>query len=133
MLLVDASSQGRGAGISAGPDPSSCHPSAECGSGITDIGKVVIVVPAKSLDLLEQVQGLEIPSELDDKVGVEPRVEGIAGKLMLEIVQHVGNAWFEGERRLRKLCHGIVSFVRTSMDSVALKQAEGPGGPTGPR
>jgi len=117
--------QGQVAGLSAGPDPSSCHPPSQCGSGITDIGKVVIVVPAKSLDLLEQVQALEIPGELDDKVSVEPRVEGIVGKLMLEIVQHVGDAWFEGERRLRKLCHGIDSFVRaTSMDAVALKQAQ---------
>ena len=65
---------------------------------------------------------MEIPSELDDKVGVESRVEGIVGKLMLEIVQRVRDAWFEWERRLRKLCHGIVSFVRaTNMDAVALK------------
>ena len=125
MLAVDSCCPGRDAGLSAGSDPSSCHPPAECGSWITDIGKVVIVVPAKSLDLLEQVQVLEIRSELDDKVGVEPRVEGIVGKLMLEIVHRVRDAWLEGERRLRKLCHGIVSFVRaTSMDAVALEQAE---------
>jgi hypothetical protein len=42
---------------------------------------------------------------------------------MLEIVQRVRDAWLEGERRLRKLYHGIVAFVRaTSIDAVALKR-----------
>ena len=83
MLAVDSLCPGRVAGISAGSDPSPCHPPAQCGPGIAEIGKVVIVVPAKGLDLLEQVQGLEIPSEFDDNVGVESSVEGIVGNLML--------------------------------------------------
>ena len=66
---------------------------------------------------------MEIPSELDDKVGVESRIEGIVGKLMLEIVQRVRDSWFEWERRLRKLCHWIASFVRVpNMDAVILKR-----------
>jgi hypothetical protein len=57
--------------------------------------------------LLEQIQVLEIGSELGDEGSVEPGVEGIAGKLIPEIVEHVCDAWFEGERRMVKLCHGL--------------------------
>ncbi len=83
--------------VSSKAVPSSCHPSAECSSGVTDLRKIVVVVPAEGFDLLEQVEILEISSELDDEGVVERGIEGIAGEVMFEIVQHVCDAWLEGD------------------------------------
>ena len=77
--------------------PSFCHPPAQGSSVVSELGKIVIVVPAEGFDLLEQVDVLEIGSELDDEGVVEPGIEGIAGEVMFEIVQHVCDAWLEGE------------------------------------
>ncbi len=83
--------------VSSETVPSSCHPSSECSSGVAEPRKIVVVVPTEGFDLLEQVEVLEISRKLDDEGVVEPGIEGIAGEVMFEIVQHVCDAWLEGE------------------------------------
>ncbi len=50
---------------------------------------LVVVVPAQYLDLFEQVEVREIVEQLFDKGPVDLRVEGIAGEVVLEVVEQL--------------------------------------------
>jgi hypothetical protein len=96
------------------PVPRPSHPPAKRGPGIAEAGEVIVVVPAEGFDLLEEVQSVEVGSELEDEGSIELWIEGVGRETVLEIIQYLGHAgrvvsslwpdakrWsFGGERRL---------------------------------
>lgn len=76
--------------------PRARHPPSECSAGISEMCEVIVVIPAEGLDLLEQVESFEVPSELQDKWRIEFWVEGIFGKTVFEIIEDVEDVFVEG-------------------------------------
>jgi len=78
--------------VAESSSPSACEPAPESESRALDARTGGIVVePAESLDLLEDVEMFEVVDEFLDEEAVDGSVKGIARELVFEIVEDQGD------------------------------------------